>query len=260
MKSLIIAFALGIGVCGFAQETTPKPTRSDIAKMTPEQRQEKHLAHLTKELNLDAKQKEAVGKILAEKKDKFQSLNSQKHTRRQGGQPLTIEEKEALKKKMTAEKEDTEKQMKAILSADQYKKWETLREENVEKLKERTPKSTRSNIEKPTPEQRQEKYLAHLTKELNLDAKQKEAVGKILAEKSDKAQNLKSQKAERNENTQKLTPAEKEALKAKLKAEKADTEARMKAILTADQYTKWQTIREDNKEKLIEKRREKRGI
>jgi protein CpxP len=137
MKKLIIALVLGMGLTGFAQETTPKPNRADMEKMTPEQRQEKHLAHLTKELNLDARQKEAVGKILAEKSVKAQDLKAQKETRKSSGDKMTAEERTAFKTKMQSEKADTEAKMKAILSADQYQKWMSMREENKEKMKER---------------------------------------------------------------------------------------------------------------------------
>jgi protein CpxP len=137
MKKLIIALVLGMGLTGFAQETTPKPNRADMEKMTPEQRQEKHLAHLTKELNLDAKQKEAVGKILAEKSTKAQDLKAQKKDRKASGNKMTAEEKTAFKTKMQTEKADTEAKMKAILSADQYQKWIALKEENKEKMKQR---------------------------------------------------------------------------------------------------------------------------
>lgn len=137
MKKLIIALVLGIGLTGFAQEAAPKTTRADIEKMTPEQRQQKHLAHLTKELNLDAKQKEAVGKILAEKSAKAQDVKTQREARKTSGEKMTTEERTAFKTKLQAEKADTEAKMKAILSADQYKKWIDMRAENKEKMKQR---------------------------------------------------------------------------------------------------------------------------
>jgi protein CpxP len=137
MKKLIIALVFGMGLTGFAQEATPKPNRADMEKMTPEQRQEKHLTHLTKELNLDAKQKEAVGKILAEKSAKAQDVKAQKETRKTSGEKMTSEERAAFKTKLESEKADTEAKMKAILSTDQYQKWIALKEENKEKMKQR---------------------------------------------------------------------------------------------------------------------------
>lgn len=137
MKTLIIALVFGIGVSGFAQVSTPQPGDTNREKLTPEQRQEKHLAYLTKELTLDAKQQEAVGKIFAEKGAKAQNLKAQKDANRASGTKMTAEERAAFKNTMQAEKADTEAKMKAVLSADQYQKWLTIREENKEKMKEK---------------------------------------------------------------------------------------------------------------------------
>ena len=95
----------------------------------------------------------------------------------------------------------------------------------------------------------------NLTKELTLDVKQQEAVREILADKSVKAQNLKAQKETRKSSVEKMTAEERTAFKNKMKTEKADTEAKMKDILSAEQYQKWLDLREQNKEKMKEKRR-----
>jgi protein CpxP len=137
MKKLIIALVFGIGLTGFAQEVTPQTNRADMEKMTPEQRQQKYLQKLTKELTLDAKQQEAVGKILAEKSAKAQDLKVQKDSRKASGDKMTAEERTAFKNTMQAEKADTEAKMKAVLSADQYQKWLDMREENKDKMKDK---------------------------------------------------------------------------------------------------------------------------
>jgi protein CpxP len=137
MKNLIIALVFGIGLTGFAQEATPKPNRANMEKLTPEQRQEKQLAHLTKELTLDAKQQIAVGKILSEQSAKMQEMKNQKETRKASGAKMTNEERTAFKNAMQTEKTNTETKMKAILTTDQYKKWEVMRAENAEKIKEK---------------------------------------------------------------------------------------------------------------------------
>jgi protein CpxP len=138
MRTLIIALVFGIGVSGFAQVSTPQPGYSNREKLTPEQRQEKQLAHLTKELTLDAKQQEAISKILAEKSAKAQEAKSQREARKSSGEKMTAEEREAFKTKMQAEKADTENRMKAILSEGQYKKWLETREENKDKMRDKT--------------------------------------------------------------------------------------------------------------------------
>ena len=76
-----------------------------------------------------------------------------------------------------------------------------------------------------------------MTKELKLDATQQEQVSKILADKSVKMRDLKDQM---------------EALRQKMMEEKKDYNAQMKATLTADQYTKWLEMKEENKEMMME--------
>lgn len=137
MKKLIIVLVFTLGLNSVAQETTPQQKKAGIEKITPEQRQQKHLAHLTKELNLDTKQQEAVGKILAEKSAKAQEFKAKIDTQKVKGDKMTPEEKTAFKNKMQAEKADTEDRMKTILTADQYQKWLTIREENKGKMKEK---------------------------------------------------------------------------------------------------------------------------
>ena len=136
MKKLIIALVFGMGLTGFAQESTT-PTRADMEKMTPEQRQQKYLQKLTKELTLDAKQQEAVGKILAEKSAKAHDLKAQKYSRKASGNKMTTEERGALKNTIQAEKADVDVKMKAILSADQYQKWNVIQAEKKEKMKQK---------------------------------------------------------------------------------------------------------------------------
>jgi protein CpxP len=55
-----------------------------------------------------------------------------------------------------------------------------------------------------------------------------------------------------------MTAEEREAFKTKMQAEKADTETKMKAVLSADQYKKWLETREENKDKMRDKIRERR--
>ncbi|MEA9411632.1 hypothetical protein [Flavobacterium sp. PL02] len=136
MKKLFIAALLFVGMVSFAQDatTTSKPQKE---RLTPEQRNEKHLKKLTTELNLDANQQAQVGKLLAEKSAKSQKYMETRKARKDSNAKPTAEEKAALKKEMMDEKTATETQMKSILNADQYKKWTAMREENKEKMKEK---------------------------------------------------------------------------------------------------------------------------
>ncbi|MDW8852938.1 hypothetical protein SD960_22755 [Flavobacterium sp. MMLR14_040] len=110
--------------------------------------------------------------------------------------------------------------------------------------------------EKLTPEQRNEKQLQKLTSELSLDANQQSQVKQLLAERSAKAEKIKEARQAKKDSDIKPTAEEKEAFKKEMLAEKEANDAKMKSILTADQYTKWHALQEKNKEKAREKMRE----
>lgn len=134
MKKTLLIFALGLGLTTFAQESKPhhnngkhngKQNMEQTKKMTPEQRQQKHMEMLTKELNLDAGQQEQVGKIMTDRNAKLRDLKAQI---------------EALKKQMVAVNKDTKDKMKTALKPDQYTKWMEMREETMNKMMEKDKK------------------------------------------------------------------------------------------------------------------------
>jgi protein CpxP len=137
MKKLIIALVLGMGMTCFAQEATQKSNRGDMQNMTPEQRVEKQLAKMTKDLSLDAKQQEAVGALLKEKSAKAQEVRAKREAMRSSGQKMTDEQRNEFRTAMQSERNDTEAKLKTILTPDQFKKWSTTRAENEEKMKQR---------------------------------------------------------------------------------------------------------------------------
>lgn len=110
--------------------------------------------------------------------------------------------------------------------------------------------------EKLTPEQRSEKQLKKLTTELSLDANQQAQVKQLLAERSAKAEKFREAREAKKNSDVKPTAAEKEAFKNEIKAEKEANDAKMKAILNADQYAKWHSLQEKNKNKAREKIKE----
>ncbi|MDA6069102.1 hypothetical protein NJT12_05670 [Flavobacterium sp. AC] len=107
-------------------------------------------------------------------------------------------------------------------------------------------KPTGDQKENLTPEQRNEKHLQKLTSELSLDKKQQDQVKQLLAERSAKAEKFKDA---RKDSKTKPTDAEKEAFKKQIETERAANDAKMKAILNADQYTKWTALKKDHERK-----------
>lgn len=114
-------------------------------------------------------------------------------------------------------------------------------------------KPTREPRERLTPEQRNDKQLKKITSELNLDPNQQAQVKQLLADRSAKAEKFRE---DRKNNTTKPTAAEKETFKNEVKAEKEANDAKMKTFLNADQYKKWTSIQEENRDKAREKMKE----
>ncbi|MBP4138920.1 hypothetical protein [Flavobacterium geliluteum] len=139
MKKLFIAALLFVGIANFAQDTDmdQKSNREPRERLTPEERNEKHLKKLTSELSLDAKQQEQVKQLLAEKSAKAEKFKEVRKDQKEAGTKLTTDQKRALKDEMVAEKEANDAKMKAILTADQYTKWKANQDENKDKMRER---------------------------------------------------------------------------------------------------------------------------
>ncbi|TDO69998.1 hypothetical protein EV143_11275 [Flavobacterium chryseum] len=240
MKKLFIAALLFVGVVSFAQDINQKSTRDQREKLTPEQRNEKHLQKLTSDLNLDKKQQDQVKQLLAErsaKADKFRDARKDSKTK------PTDAEREAFKKQMKAEKEANDAKMKAILNADQYTKWTALKKEHKEDHK--------GHGDHKTPQERDQAHLQKLTTELNLNTDQQKKVSELLSDRSTKMAMLKKS---RKDSDVKPTDAERKAMKKQMLEDHKANDAKMKSILTADQYKKWTAIQKEHKDKMKDHR------
>lgn len=145
MKKLFIAALLFVGIASFAQEADQKPAREPREKLTPEQRNEKQLKKITSELNLDTKQQAEVKLLLAERSAKAEKLRDERKDRKDSNTKPTAAEREAFKNELKAEKDANDAKMKAILNADQYKKWTAIQEEKREKAKEKMKEYKQEN-------------------------------------------------------------------------------------------------------------------
>ena len=120
-------------------------------------------------------------------------------------------------------------------------------------------KPVREQREKLTPEQRNDRQLKKITTELNLNSAQQEQVKLFIAEKSAKAQKLREARNQQKDNSNKLTADQREAFKKEMIAEKDASDAKMKSILTADQYTKWKASQQQDRDKVRDKMKERRN-
>ncbi|HRA72244.1 MAG TPA: hypothetical protein PLB11_05420 [Flavobacterium sp.] len=111
--------------------------------------------------------------------------------------------------------------------------------------------------EKMSPEQRNQALLDKMTTELKLDASQQEQIKPIITEQTAKLQAMRDQRMANN--AKELTSEERKALMQKRNEEKAATDAKLKAILTPEQFKKMKENEAANREKMREARESRQG-
>jgi len=140
MKKLIIAVVLVVGMTAFSQNRKEMGKRSDMPnmeKLSPEQRNQLMLKKMTLELDLNAKQQEQVGQIIAEQSAKREAMRTERMARKESSEKPTADERFAMKNKMLDEQIIMKNKMKNILSPEQFEKWNNLKEKNRERFHEK---------------------------------------------------------------------------------------------------------------------------
>lgn len=119
----------------------------------------------------------------------------------------------------------------------------------------------RAKKERLTPEQQTELQVKKMTLDLDLNAKQQKEVKTILLEKAKKREAKMAEFKANRTKGQKPTAEEKFEMKNKMLDEQIEMKAEMKKILTKEQFTKWEVKKENNKQKMTQKRynRAKKG-
>ena len=108
---------------------------------------------------------------------------------------------------------------------------------------ERKARPERAKMEQMTPEQRNQLHLKKLTLELDLNASQQKEMSKIIAEQSAKREAKMEERKATKDSVKKLTSDEIFAKKSKMLDEQIVMKERMKKILSADQYKKWDDMK-----------------
>ena len=126
MKKLFIAALLMVGMASSAQEKS-ESEKPKMEKLTAAQRNELHLKKLTLDLDLNANQQKEMQKIIAEQSAKRETAMAERKAK-SDSKKLTAEERFAKKSQLLDEQIANKQKVKKILTAEQYAKWETLRE------------------------------------------------------------------------------------------------------------------------------------
>jgi periplasmic protein CpxP/Spy len=131
MKKLMIAILLLVGVSNYSQEANaPKNKKNKGSKgmKSPEQRTETTLAKMTAELSLDANQQAQIRPIIVEQSVKMEAMRAQMTDDGEDNAEYTNADKKEIKKKRIADKEATDIKIKAILTPDQFVKYQAMQE------------------------------------------------------------------------------------------------------------------------------------
>ncbi len=131
MKKVIVAVLLVVGMTTFAQERGEKRER-----LTPEQKVELQIKKLKLDLDLNDKQTADIKKIVVEQVKKRDAKRAEFDTKRTKDVKPTPEEMFQNKSQMLDEKIAMKAEMKKILNAEQYEKWQKIQAEKSENKKE----------------------------------------------------------------------------------------------------------------------------
>ena len=136
MKKVFVIALVVVGMTAFAQEKGGSKPRRE--KLSSEQKVDFQVKKMTKDLDLNEKQVSAVKELVAKQVQKRDAKKAEM---------TQIQDKKREEMRATMQKEQAvfSAEMKKVLTADQFTKWEQNRDERKEKLKERMMERKESN-------------------------------------------------------------------------------------------------------------------
>lgn len=138
MKKVLIAVALIVGMASNAQEKMEGRRNARENQLTKEQRQELHLKKMTLDLDLSTAQQKEIQVVLNEQSNKREAaLANRKEKQAENAKKLTTDERFAIKNQMLDNQIAMKARMKKILSNEQFKKWETMKENKTDRMHDR---------------------------------------------------------------------------------------------------------------------------
>jgi hypothetical protein len=143
MKNVFLALLLLFGLTTLAQGKRERRPEED--RLTKEEKIELQVKRMTKDLDLNEKQSKEVRTIVVKEVEKREAKRAE-----------IQEEQKAKRAEMKANMEKEQAahstEMKKILTPEQFAKWEKLREERKDKLKEKMAERRGKGEKKPLQE------------------------------------------------------------------------------------------------------------
>jgi hypothetical protein len=147
MKKLIVIALLSLSISGVAQEKKNR-INEDRPQLTAEQQNELQVKKLTLELDLSAQQQKEIAKIVAKKQLKREAMRTELKSKKAEDKKLTSDEKFVLKRNMLDEQIAHKNEMKKVLTAEQYEKWEKMSKNKMRKGMQKITIIRKSKIKK----------------------------------------------------------------------------------------------------------------
>lgn len=115
---------------------------------------------------------------------------------------------------------------------------------------DRKERHSKGAMEQMTPEQRNQLHVKKLTLDLDLNAKQQEQVAAIMAEQTAKREAIKAERKAKMEEAK----ANRFEMKNRMLDEQIEMKNKMKSILSVIQFSKWEMMKEKNRERMGEEK------
>ena len=141
MKKVFLAVALVLGLTTFAQEG--KPSRGEREKLTTEQQVALQTKKMKLELDLNDKQTADVKKIVEKQVAQREAKLAEMQAKKAKGEKPTKDERFKMKNEMLDAQIAHKAEMKQVLTAEQYTKWDANKSARKEGFSKRMKKGKR---------------------------------------------------------------------------------------------------------------------
>ncbi len=115
---------------------------------------------------------------------------------------------------------------------------------------EAKPLKSVAEREQMTSEERSQMQLKRIAAELNLDANQQQEMLRIIEERNAKREVARKEMQARKERGEKPTVEQRDQRRAEMQEFNEGEKAKMKKLLTAEQYAKWEQHNQERKDKM----------
>ncbi len=132
MKKLILVMFMLVGLSGFTQ----KQGGMSGDKMTPEERADMMTQRLTKQLDLTAEQQAKVKALYLGQAQKHQEMMDARKDKMMDAKEKMKDRRARMRAEMMADRKKNMEQLKAILTEDQFNKFEEMQKERQQKMRD----------------------------------------------------------------------------------------------------------------------------